>query len=222
MSGEMNDETGSPPPRAKRGISLWLAASLAANALLIGVVGGRLLAPDARRDRVGPEPHSYQRELHDRAMSSIDEKRRDEFRKAMRRVWIDSRPVRQELDAARRAAIEAGKAEDYDPDAMKAALENLRAAESELRRHAHEAMAELLADATPQERLSIITRFSGLGDQPMRERMKHRLDKDWDPRENGPRDGLGRPPEGGPPPPREDRPPPDGQPGSFPGATPEN
>jgi len=194
------------PKKAGRGISLWLAVSLAANALLIGVVGGRIIAKDGN-DQQGPAPREFQHEMRDKAMSSIDRERRVELRKAMRQVWKDSRPAREQLNAARDVAVQAVMAEPYDADAVKAALKDLRAAEMELRRYPHDSLADMLADATPEERREVISRFSGVGFS----RGKYRDDGSFPPDRGmggegppGPPggmmdDGMGPPP----PPPRE-------------------
>lgn len=195
------------PEQAKRGVSLWLAVSLAANALLLGVVGGKMLARDDREDGVRHEPREFQRDMRDRALSSIDRERRVKLRKVMKRVWQDTAPVRVKLDEARKAAVRAAAADPYDETAMAASLADIRNAEAELRRHVHEAIADILSDATPEERLEVVRRFSGMrptGDLSRRDGDKHgdgrrdRSDQRPPPREFGP------PPmhDGAPPPPR--------------------
>ena len=163
MSEDDVTNDASEPQGAKRGISLWLAVSLAVNALLIGVVGGKMMGGEQRVDREKHTLHDFQRDMRDEALSSIDEDRRRELRRAMLRIWRDGAGIRAELEEARKAALDAGVAEPYDADAMKSALADLRRTESELRRHAHEAIADILADASPRERLDAISRFSGIG-----------------------------------------------------------
>ena len=165
MSEDDVTNDASEPQGAKRGMSLWLAVSLSVNALLIGVIGGKMMGGEQRVDHEYHALHDFQRNMRDEALSSIDEDRRRELLSEMQRVWRDGARIRAELDEARKATLAAGVANPYDAHAMKSALADLRRMDSELQRLAHEAIADILADASPRERLESISRVSGIGPQ---------------------------------------------------------
>ena len=165
MSEEDVTNDVSEAPDAKRGVSLWLAVSLSVNALLIGVIGGKMMGGEPRVDREKQALHDFQHNMRDEALSSLDEDRRRELLTEMQRVWRDGARIRAELEEARKATLAAGVANPYDARAMKSALADLRRMDSELQRLAHEAIADILADASPRERLESISRVSGIGPQ---------------------------------------------------------
>ena len=154
----MNDETQNVPANKGR-ISVWFAVSLALNALLLGLVGGRMLVGDDHdRDRLGNRPPP----IEGRNIPGLTKEARQNLRRSMFRMWRDSRDEREEVKQARRALLDAVRAEPFDEGAVRGALETLREAEEMMRLNAHTALVEAIGELPPETRQSIVSRVSAM------------------------------------------------------------
>ena len=178
-----------------RRFPLWLIASLAANALLIGAVGG-LFAGTLAADRDRPEAHrgeppgNVEQTLARRILSVVPSEERRTYRRRFAREWVDMRPLRRELRMRRTDLARAILAEPYDQEAVETALTALRNSEARIQAELHSTLAETLAGLTLEQRQQLMTNSRS-------------------------HDGRPPPPGDRPPPPRfrddQRRPPPDGE-----------
>jgi hypothetical protein len=116
-----------------RRLTVFLALSVLLNVLLIGVAAGRF----ARRGYDG------------RSQETFDSR-------TMRGVWkrhdASLRPRGEALAAARRHVTEALMAEPFQPEALEAALSELRAETDGAQRALHRALVESARDSSADER----------------------------------------------------------------------
>lgn len=190
------------PKKASGGVSLWLALSLGVNALLVGLVGGKVFAErdDHHRDR-------KDRPEHHRSMQ-IDDVLTKEQRKALRRQmvseWRDSKDERTAHHQALQNVLSLAESEDFDKAALLEALSRLRETEDGLRRRTHEVIVNHLATVSPEQRKLLLRQLIGFklgGDGRSR-----RFDRNG-PGPDGP-PPLGAPPPGALGPPPMEEPPP--------------
>ncbi len=178
-----------------KSVSLWLAASLAINAALLGVVGGHLIAGDKQH---GPRVHKIERgERSDRGFERFPKEHREEIRKALSALWKASEAERLAIAAAHEDVDRIVRTNPLDQDALVIAIEDLEAKENILKMKGLDAIIDIASEAEPEERAIILERFS----RPMI-RMRHKKPKGSPP--HGPDGGPPPPYEGGP----EDAPPP--------------
>ena len=192
----MNDETQNLPDSKGR-ISIWLAVSLAVNALLLGLVGGRMLVGDDHdRDRPGNRPPP----IESRNIPGLTKEARKDLRRSMFRMWRESRDEREEVKQARRVLLDAVLVEPFDEDAVRGALEAMREAEEKMRLNAHTALVEAIGELPPETRQSIVSRLSAMSDRAIS--MGNKRPPGMPPRRFGP-DGPRPGSEDGPRPNRE-------------------
>ncbi|MEM6627234.1 MAG: periplasmic heavy metal sensor [Pseudomonadota bacterium] len=137
----------------KRGVSIWLAVSLALNAALVGLVGGRILA--------GPPPAAY--ETRDdranerrRVFEDLSPSQRRALRRDLMQVWRGADAERRAIGEARRAAQAAASADPYDREALESALAAQRAAEEALKARIHTAITGRLDELSPKDRVRLL------------------------------------------------------------------
>lgn len=179
-------DTSETPRRWPR----WLVVSLLANMILVGLLVGFLLqsGPKPRPDGRTPDRFTWaERDSGDReTMSRV-------FREAFR-ASETQRAARAEVRVRLAAAV---AADPYDADAVRAVFQELREADDSVNEATHEAMVELFATLSVEDRehmARVLTR--GPGD--------HRSERRSRPGERGaPGEGIGGPPplDGPPPPP---------------------
>ena len=154
MSGDNGVlQTGGAP---KKSVSLWLVASLAVNALLLGVVGGRMIANGHGHDR-WTDRGAYGA----RALDAMPDDVRRKIKRDIVSAWRDSHEEREAMTDARRSVLDAAMREPYDEAEVADALSRLRDAENALRAKIHGLIAQHLEAATPEERRAILESFSG-------------------------------------------------------------
>lgn len=171
--------------KSGNGVSLWLALSLALNAGLIGVVGGRMLAGSDRFD-----DHDRHRKAIHRFETDLPHTERRKVRRQLVMGWRESDEERQALREAHKAVIEAASTEPVDQEKLDKAFADMRAAENVLRAKMHEAMANYLINASPEHRAMFLQEFRRFPQimatsppRPPKKRFRH--DDGPPPRDNG-------------------------------------
>lgn len=142
---------------------LWLIGSLMANMILVGLLSGLLMqaGPKGTPDRPPRERISWG-------------DRDDGSRQAMRRVFKEAFKASAEERTARvesrRQLAEAVIAEPYDADAVREAFRKLRSADDAVNEATHEAMVNLFASMSEEERQHVaqILRRGPGGHKPKR------------------------------------------------------
>ncbi len=139
-----------------KGISLWLVLSLAANALLIGLVGGRMLAGEhhgRHGERRKPPEHTT------RLRDTLSDQQMKDLRRGLVRAWRDSDEARTHHRSIIAEVRELALADEFDKAAMIEALARLRVSESELRARSHEVIAEQMAGLTKEQREATLSQI---------------------------------------------------------------
>lgn len=165
-------------------------ASLAVNLLLIGaVIGGyasglrleRAAGPHDRMDMRQPPRGGF--------LGALPDKERALVREDLRRSFLATRDLRAAARVAREDVMNLATGDTYDVEAVRAALGRMREADLAVAQAFHDAVAETLADLTPDQRRDALEAFVrdrlGMGGGRFRDRRRGR-------------DGEG---EGEPPPP---------------------
>lgn len=137
----MNDQ-----PAPARRLPFWLVLSVLANMLLIGLMAGILLRPGP------PGPQMDRRHEHFSWVSKEDKGDREVIMRVLREAFRSAEGPREARTEARKVLADAMTAEPYDEQAVLDAFENLRAADAAVNVSAHQAMAKLFADLSPEER----------------------------------------------------------------------
>lgn len=140
-------------------LRLLLAGSLALNLFLGGVIGGALVTGARERDRPPPP----RRMSYLAAADRLDEADGARLRALLTQKAEDTRPRLQALRAARRQAEAAMAAPEYNPDAVRAALERSRAEELALRREVDDAVIAFAVTLDPEDREAIAPMFRRRG-----------------------------------------------------------
>ncbi len=136
-----------------KGTSLYLAVSLAVNAVLLGLVGGRLLgergpAPvEMEFERYGPVS-----EVVTAAWDQLPEKDRAELGKQLREEWRAMEPERERLQDAGQAVYEAALAHPYDEGRIRDAVVLFQHNEQRLQRRAEDILIGHLGNMPPEAR----------------------------------------------------------------------
>jgi len=137
------------------GLRTALLVSLAANLLLVGVVGGAALSNYRRESASAQE--AVARAPNMRAlMDALPPERAQSIRSDVVNTWRDAREQRR---AARLARIELYRlvgAEPYDVAAVKAAFARMRAADGEVAHRFQDVVADSMAKLTPGERREVL------------------------------------------------------------------
>ena len=166
MSDTLETEAAQPQ---KRGISSWLVVSLAVNALLVGLVGGRFLVPSTKQHTAG---FFESLERHDgrplRQNPEISKERIRTWRRALHSAMNENLDARQQMQTARREAVLAIMAEPYDAPAVKDKIRKLMEVDMSMRLRLQEAAVDSLEGATPEERIVLLRHFAMMGKLPER------------------------------------------------------
>lgn len=177
-------------------MSLFLVGSLALNAALFGIVGGRLLSPAAsgteptvqmQLERYGPTS-----DVVSAAWGQLPESDRTELRKQLRESWVAMEPERLRLREAGEAVYSAALAEPFNENKLRDAVAIFQLREKHLQENAENILISHLGKMPPVARATAATGLL----TPFNARMQ-RADRDRS--KNGQRDGP-RPPAAGAPP----------------------
>jgi len=134
-----------------KGLRTALFVSVAANILLVGVIGGAAIS-NARHERVATQ-NAVARAPNVRAvLQSVPAERRKAVRDRIVAAWREGRPARQEARRARIAVFESANRESYDPSRVKAAFARLREADAKVAAQFQDVLADSLSELSVEER----------------------------------------------------------------------
>lgn len=138
--------------KSQRKLKIALAASLALNLCVAGVVAGVMM-------RDGP-PH---RGGHDYGLGPLSEALDKEDRKAMRKAFVERHPeirdARQEARAEFQAVVTALRAEPFDPAALDAAMAAVAKRNQSLQDSGRALVGERLKSLSPADRAAFADRL---------------------------------------------------------------
>jgi uncharacterized membrane protein len=141
-----------------KGLRTALFVSVAANILLVGVIGGAVIS-NARHERVATQ-NAVARAPNVRAvLEAVPAERRAEIRGKVIAAWRAGRPARQEARRAREEVYETANAETYDAAAVKAAFARVRAADAKVAEQLQGTIADAMAGLTVEERRAALQRL---------------------------------------------------------------
>ena len=135
----------SDAPEPTRQWPRWLIVSLMANMILVGLLAGFLW-------QAGPKGHPDGPPRERISWGERDDGRRDAMRRVFKEAFNASGEERMARAETRRQLAEAVTAEPYDAEAVRDAFGNLRTADDAVNEATHEAMVELFATMTVEER----------------------------------------------------------------------
>lgn len=142
-----------------KGLRTALFVSVAANILLVGVIGGAALS-NSRHERVATQ-NAIARAPNVRAiLEAVPAERRAEIRGKVIAAWRDGRAVRQEARRARVEVYEIANAESYDAAAVKAGFARVRAADAKVAEQLQNVIADAMTSLTPEERRAVLQRLA--------------------------------------------------------------
>lgn len=153
-----------------RGLKIALAASLAGNLFLIGLIAGaRVLGEDRKATAPPPRPERVAA-----VAERLDPADAEALKELMRREGEEARPRVVALRAARREIELALGRPNYDPQAVRSALARAREEEAALRSELDTALLTFAAGLEPEERAAIAPLLrkggrGGRGDRPREE-----------------------------------------------------
>lgn len=136
-------------------LSLFLIASLVANAALLGIVGGRLLSPAPRQEAaVAPDlelsgPGS---DVVDAAWAKLPEADRDILRQQLHESWEKMADERKRLTESGRHVYEAALGEPYDEARLRDAVAIFQIREKRLQEMAEDILISHLGSMPPEAR----------------------------------------------------------------------
>ena len=134
-------------------LSIFLIASLAVNAALLGVVGGQLVnkqsrpTTDATAPRPAPPPSDVQA-----AWAQLPDVDRDELRKQFRDRWVALERDRKLLSEAGKAVHDVAKTEPFDEVKMRDALTIYQVRQERMQRSAEDILISHLGKMPPEAR----------------------------------------------------------------------
>nr|WP_321361364.1 periplasmic heavy metal sensor [uncultured Hyphomonas sp.] len=123
----------------------WLIVSLMVNMILVGLLVGFLLQASPRVPPDGPPPERI-------SWGSRDDGTREAMRRVFREAFKASAEERAARATVRKHLAEAVSADPYNPDAVRDAFRELRAADDAVNEATHEAMVTLFATMSLEER----------------------------------------------------------------------
>lgn len=136
-----------------------LVVSLAFNTLMIGLVIGAGAAGLGTPGAPGAMRLAAQRDAQitpRRLVDALPEDYRREARRILRREGVRALPLIVERGRARRAALAALLADDFDDERVASALARLRAAEAAVTERGHEILVMILDEMPPEERGALV------------------------------------------------------------------
>ncbi|MBK8837202.1 MAG: periplasmic heavy metal sensor [Hyphomonadaceae bacterium] len=140
-------------------ISFFLIGSLAVNAALLGIVGGRWFSPASAEptaqmqlERYGPTP-----DVVAAAWAQLPDADRKELRKQLRESWSNMEGERQRLRAAGEAVYSAALAEPFDQNRLRDAVAIFQLREKHIQDDAENVLISHLGKMPPQARATAAT-----------------------------------------------------------------
>ena len=103
-------------------LALFLIASVAVNAALLGVVGGNLLNNDKPANRLQTQRTMPTSDVVQAAWAQLPESERVDLRKELRDQWAAMKPDRQLLQDGSKAVHDAAMAEPFDEVRLRGAM----------------------------------------------------------------------------------------------------
>ncbi|WP_371157572.1 periplasmic heavy metal sensor [Jannaschia sp. 2305UL9-9] len=138
-----------------RRMQIALVLSLALNVLIVvAVVSALAFAPDGRRSGSRPGASGGPPELQ--AFSrALDAPRRDALRERLR-ADPELRSGRARIGESRRAVVAALRADPFDAEALRAAMRNQHAVQSDLATRGIDGLVDVVESLTPAERAAFV------------------------------------------------------------------
>jgi uncharacterized membrane protein len=134
-------------------ISLFLIASLAVNAALLGVVGGRLVnQPKEPSIQMQLERYGPTSDVVAAAWAQLPDSDRKELRKQLRDRWVSLEGERNKLREAGQAVFEAAKAEPFNEGRLRDAVTIFQQREYRMQQSAEDILIGHLANMPPEAR----------------------------------------------------------------------
>ena len=138
----------------KSRLPIWLIVSLMANALLIGlIIGGGL---GQRKSGPSPSIPGDERALIRGIDEAVPSDQRQTVRRAFRQAFEDSRSERRAVRDARRKLGTLLSADAYDAAEDQSAFQDLRDAESAMKKRMHDVLAEQFGALSEAQRRAIV------------------------------------------------------------------
>jgi uncharacterized membrane protein len=139
--------------------SLFLIGSLAVNAALLGIVGGRLFSPASTEPTVQMQLERYgpTSDVVAAAWSQLPESDRAELRKQLRESWVAMEDERKRLREAGEAVYSAALAEPFDQNRLRDAVAIFQLREKHLQENAENILISHLSKMPPQARATAAT-----------------------------------------------------------------
>jgi uncharacterized membrane protein len=134
--------------------SLFLIGSLALNAALLGIVGGRLLAPASTEQTVQMQLERYgpTSDVVAAAWAQLPETDRTELRKQLRESWVAMEDERKRLREAGEVVYIAALSEPFDSNKLRDAVAIFQLRERHLQENAENILISHLGKMPPQAR----------------------------------------------------------------------
>ena len=138
----------------KSRLPIWLIVSLMANALLIGlIIGGGL---GQRKSGANQPIPGDERALIRGIDEAVSSDQRQTVRRAFRRAFEDSRSERRAVRDVRRKLGSLLSADSYDAAEVQTAFQELRDAESAMKKRMHDVLAEQFGALSEAQRRAIV------------------------------------------------------------------
>lgn len=142
-----------------KGLRLALFVSVAANLLLLGVIGGAALS-NARQEKVATESAVARAPNVRAVLEALPPERRRVVRDAVITAVREGRPARIEARRLRREAHEIASRDPYDPAAVKAAFARARDADAVVVAQVQDTLAEAMSSLSAEERRAVLERLA--------------------------------------------------------------
>jgi len=137
------------------GVRTALFVSLAANLLLVGVVGGAALS-NLRHDRAAAQQAVAHAPNVRAILDALPPERAQTVREKLVKTFRDGRETRVAARQARMEAYRLAGVDAYDTAAVKAAFARMRAADAAVAAQFHDTVAEAMAGMTLEERRAVL------------------------------------------------------------------
>lgn len=140
-------------------MSLFLIGSVAVNAALLGIVGGRLFSPASHEPTVQMQLERYgpTSDVVAAAWAQLPEADRTELRTQLRESWVAMEAERKRLREAGEAVYNAALADPFDDTRLRDAVAIFQLREKHLQENAENILISHLGKMPPQARATAAT-----------------------------------------------------------------